>query len=213
MDHTRFVDWLSAVGTAATPIVVALAAYILTRRQSRNEELLRARLEYYKKLAPDLNRIMCYFLFIGTWRDISPPELIVIKRRLDTEFFCAVPLFSEPVRKSYDAFARLCFSTFGEWGADALIRSNGYRRRRAWCRTDVAWDSDWDKMFAKREHESIPVEEMSAIRVAHDRLLADIVADLNVTRARSEYTTNMTVLNAHAPRLQQIDGAPRSEAG
>jgi hypothetical protein len=207
-EPTRFVDWLTAIGAIATPIVVAVAAYVFARRQSRNEELLRARLDYYKKLVPDLNLVMCYLMFIGTWRDVSPPELIATKRRLDTEFYCAIPLFSEPVREAYEAFGAVCFATFGMWGADARIRSNAYRRRQAWCRSDIAWDSAWDAMFTKREHEAIPAVELLTVKQAHDRVIAALVQDLNINRARSEYTTSLTVMNAHAPRVQQVDGAP-----
>jgi hypothetical protein len=60
MSHvTSWTDAVTAVGTALTPAVVAGLAYVLTRSQSRSEELLRTRLDYYRELAPELNRLMC----------------------------------------------------------------------------------------------------------------------------------------------------------
>lgn len=179
---------------------------MLSRRQDRNGELLKARIEYYRLLAPDLNTLMCYITFIGRWRDLSPIEVIELKRRLDQNFYSAAPLFSDPVRDSYTAFEASCFSTFGEWGEDAKICSGAYRRRQAWRRKDVAWLSDWDSMFTKNDEDPIKSQELAHIRTAHDKLIAALVQDLDLTRARSEYTTSLVSLNAHAPRQRDIGG-------
>src|SRR4051794_26999304 len=107
-----------AIGAIATPILVAVLAFGLSRRQGRNSELLKARIDYYKSLAPDLNTLMCYLTFIGTWRDTTPPEMIRLKRDLDHRFHCAAPLFSPPVLDCYTNFMNDCFETFRDWGDD-----------------------------------------------------------------------------------------------
>ncbi|MGY2873824.1 hypothetical protein ACVW00_001014 [Marmoricola sp. URHA0025 HA25] len=198
-------DAMSAIGSVTTPLVVVVLGLIYARRHSRSEELLRARIEYYKALAPDLNVLMCYMTFIGSWRDHSPVEIVALKRRLDQTFYCAAPLFSDPVRDAYVDFERFCFSTFNHWGEDALIRSGAYRRRQAWQR-EPGWALSWDAMFSKPDSDAIPASDLSGIRKAHDALIAALVRDLDLTRARSGYTTSLVSLNAHAPKQHDIEG-------
>lgn len=204
-------DWtdvVQAIGTVSIPVVVAILAFVLSRTQSRSEELLRTRVDYYRQLVPDLNRLMCYMTFIGTWRDQSPPEVIALKRRLDETFFCAAPLFSPLVLKAYQALMARSFSTFGAWGADAKISSSAYRRRESWCATDQ-WAPEWDGYFALSDDTTISGADLESYQASYDRLIGALVRDLNVTRARSRYTSRDVVRNAHAPARADIAGALR----
>src|SRR5262245_64621297 len=99
--------------------------------QWRNQELIKARLEYYKVLVPKWNDLMCYFTFIGSCKDLAPPQVIEFKRTLDREFYCAAPLFSDGVLTAYNEFMGACFETFGSWGSNARLRTGFGRRREA----------------------------------------------------------------------------------
>lgn len=207
--HHVFMTWtdvVGAVGAAATPVVVAVLAFVFTRSQARSEELLKVRLEYYKLLAPDLNMLMCYVTFIGSWRDISPPEILELKRRLDKTFYCAAPLFSNGVLNAYDELMDRTFTTFGAWGQDAKIVSNPYRRRQSW-RGAEAWSMSWNTMFTLSEEDTIPADTLKGYRDAYDRLITTLVKDLTITRARSRYTTDRVSLNAHAPKQRDVVGS------
>jgi hypothetical protein len=200
-------DVVQAAGALLVPVVVAGLAYVLTRNQSRSQELVRARLEYYKLLAPDLNRLMCYITFIGGWRDDSPDVIIALKRRLDANFYCAAPLFSPGVLDAYNDLMELSFSTFGPCGTDARIKSNAFRRRQSWRgEGESAWRQEWDNYFILQDTERIAGESLMKYRRTYDSLLAAAVRDLDITRARSEYTTNVVKLNAHVPRIEDILG-------
>lgn len=201
-------DVVTALGSAVTPLVVVGAGLFLARRQSRSDELVRVRIDYYRKLVPDLNRLMCYMTFIGPWRDITPVEIVELKRRLDAEFYCAAPLFSREVGAAYDKLMSLSFKTFGKWGADARILSGSYRRQKSWIRKDEDWDPAWDEMFAFDVRASIPATELAAYRRAYDDLLARLVADLNINAIRTDYTTARVSLNASAPPTRTVEAAP-----
>lgn len=199
---------LQAIGTVSIPVVVAILAYVLTRTQSRSEELLRGRLDYYKSLAPDLNRLLCYITFIGSWRDRSPVDIVNLKRRLDEHFYCAAPLFSEHVLTSYEQLMSLTFETFGPWGVDARIKSNAYRRRQCWQGTaENAWRSEWNHYFTLPDTASISRDELLRYRRCHDELIASLVRDLDLTRSRARYTTDLVTLNADAPQTTDITGS------
>lgn len=204
MSEWNWTDAVTAVSAAATPIVVAVFGWILTRRQSRNELLLNARIEYYREIAPDLNRLMTYMMFIGTWRDMTPEEVIDLKRRLDATFYVAAPLFSTPVTSAYEIFMNRCFAPFGLWGADALIKSSPYRRRVSW-QADTSWNPDWGRLFELREDQPIEGSALEELRSTYDSLISALVADLNINRARGAYTSARAVANADKP-LRTVEG-------
>ena len=72
---------IRTLSALAIPIVVAFLGYKLNRRakelevsQWRNQELIKARLSYYQSLAPRLNDLLCYFTFIGKWKELTHPR-------------------------------------------------------------------------------------------------------------------------------------------
>jgi hypothetical protein len=205
----EWTDVVQAIGAVLVPLSVAALVYVLTRSQSRSQELVRARLEYYKLLAPDLNHLMCYITFIGGWRDDSPEDIVALKRRLDANFYCAAPLFSASVLSAYTALMELSFSTFGSWGVDARIKSNAYRRRQSWRSVDGnGWQPQWDNYFTLQDTEIITAKSLVNYRKAYDALLATAVRDLDLTRTRAQYTTSLITLDAHAPIAEDITGKP-----
>jgi hypothetical protein len=196
MNVPMWTDVVTAVSSALVPIIAGVAAVIWGRRKDRNTELIRARVDYYKLLAPDLNRLMCYFTFIGTWKEDSPPEILGLKRVLDRNFYSAAPLFSPRVSTAYGKLERLYFSTFGQWGDDARLNSNAYRRRLAWRRD--SWNPGWDAYFAMADDEPVSQQQLLEYRTAHDALLVALTRDLSLQRARPRYTTDAVAMNAHA---------------
>ncbi|KAA1418248.1 hypothetical protein FE697_020675 [Mumia zhuanghuii] len=199
---------LQAIGLFLSPFAVAWLAYVLSIRQSRNDELKRVQLEYYSALAPRLNTLVCYVTFMGDWRDISPPEVIALKRQLDREFFVAAPLFSPRVRQRYDAFLDDCYRTFGEWGTDPKVRSSALPRREVWR---GEWDSSWDAMF---EFGDVPLttEMIRKPRRSHDELIAALVTDLKVVRSRPNYTSDLVALERSSLGHAERDPVPPGAA-
>ncbi|TFV95410.1 hypothetical protein [Orlajensenia leifsoniae] len=209
MNNPNWTDVVIAFTGIVTPVLVAVFGVFLARRQSRSQLLQQTRFEYYKSLAPDLNRLMCYLTFIGTWRDDSPPEIVALKRRLDSTFHVAAPLFSGEVSAAYRRQMDLSFATFGNWGQDATIRSSAYRRQQTWSRADLPWEPGWQAMFDLDNADSITAESLAAYRKAYDDLLFALVTDLSLTRAREEYTTPRVSRNASPSIVRDIPGTAR----
>ncbi len=202
MTAAVWVDYVQGVSAILTPLAVAWLGYTLTRRQSRNEVLVGARLDEYRRIVPNLNLLMCYMTFVGSWKTLTPPEVVELKRRLDRDFFVAAPLFSADVQAAYASFMDRCFETFNDWGTDARIVTSPYRRR------DVLpnWRDEWDRQFVYDDRRAIPAAELRAVRCAYDGLVASMVRDLDITRARPRYTSDLVSLNAHAPRPKDVPG-------
>lgn len=201
-----WVQYAQGISAVVTPLTVAWLGYVLARRQSRNDVLLTARLEDYRRLVPNLNTLMCYMTFIGDWKALTPPEVVGLKRRLDTDFFAAAPLFSADAQDAYGRFMSLCFRTFNAWGTDAQLLTSAYRRREA----TASWQDEWDRSFAYDDSRAIPAAELASLRSSYDALVAAMVRDLDITRARARYTSDLVSLNAHAPRAVGVPGSRSS---
>jgi hypothetical protein len=147
-------NWLEIAKLTAgllTPVALAFfGVYIhrVTKRfeqmQWRSQKLVEKRLAIYDDLAPQLNDLLCYFTYVGCWRDLDPPAVVSLKRVIDKNVHVAAPLFTEEFFDSCMALQQLCFKTYTGWGRDASLRTN-FQRRLESRATD--WNSDWDKYF------------------------------------------------------------------
>lgn len=203
-DGPMWTDVLQAISAASVPVILGIVGIVVTKRQNRSSELVKARLDYYRLIAPKLNLLMSYITYIGRWRDQSPSDIIELKRKLDEEFFVAAPLFSSEVSKAYGDLMTLSFKTFGEWGQDARILSSGYQRRESWR---GHWDTEWNSFFTIPDNAETSRDSLTTYRKKYDALLAAMVKDIDITRTRAKYTTDEAVLNAQAPQRTEIEGS------
>ncbi|WP_191876492.1 hypothetical protein [Streptomyces filipinensis] len=193
-------DVIKTAAAVAVPVVVVVVGHRLSMRlklweasQWRNQELIKARLQYYGQLAPMINDVMCYLTFVGRWKELTPPEVVKIKRDMDRMFFSVAPLFSQQAFDAYGDFVRACFVEYRGWAQDAQIRSGFVRRRQA--RPD-SWDSEWEQLFTFNEDQDIRWEGLAQIREQYDRLLAALAEDIALSEPRSRYATVEVVVNA-----------------
>jgi hypothetical protein len=205
VNEPNWAEALTAVSAAIVPAAVLLVGLMLGKRQSRSEELTRVRLEYYKSLAPSLNRLMCYMLFIGTWRDDSPADIVHLKRSVDTTFHTAAPLFSPATTAVYKNMMDLTFTTYGTWGSDARIKTSAFRRRQA-RQGQSPWIESWNSFFTVSDDDAITGEWFAEYRKAYDSLLAQMVDDIQLAKRRDTYTTETVSLNAHDDRCPRVTG-------
>lgn len=138
-----------------TPVSVAAFGWFISHRLKRfelmqwsNQKLVEKRLALYDSLAPRLNKLLCFYVWIGDWKDISPLDVVKAKRALDQDMFVYRHLFNDDVFNSYQSFIHLLFEPFTGRGHDAKIRSviqgaDGDRK------TDCKWwDPEWEKKFS-----------------------------------------------------------------
>jgi hypothetical protein len=157
-----------AVG-ALTPILIVGLGWVISRAAQRiedaqwiNRKVIEQRLALFEEVAPKLNDLYCFFMRVGNFQDVTPPEAIQRKRELDKLFHSHEPLFSPTVADCYLAFIKACFGEFeGGVARPAKIRASRPRQLQERGR---AWKRKWDPLFAAdgNEHE---------IKVTHDKLL------------------------------------------
>lgn len=188
-----WLDLVKTLAAVAVPVVVAVVGYRLNQRvkqweasQWRNQELIKARLRYYDQLAPMVNDLMCYLTFLGRWRDLTPPDVLQLKRDTDRLFYSISPLFSQQAVEAYQSFIATCFQTFRGWGLEPRIRSGFVYRRDA---RPTSWDPSWNSHFTHAENVSVTEDDQGKVRTAYDRLLAALAEDIELSQPRHRYVT------------------------
>ena len=134
-----------------TPLSVAAFGWFISRRLKRlellqwsNQKLIEKRLALYDSIAPQLNKLLCFYTWVGHWKDVSPDDVIKAKRDLDQCMHIYRHLFEEDVYEAYDDFIHKLFETFQGPGEDAKIRSlvqgpDGDRTRHCSYQWQQAW--------------------------------------------------------------------------
>lgn len=151
---------------ALTPVLVVIAGFWLNRRlkslehaQWARQKVVERRIRAYDELAPQLNKLFCFFCYIGTWKELTPPHVISLKRELDATAHISAPLFDPEFLQRYNKLMEVCFSTFGNWGEDAKLRTLPDRRIQV---SADAWDPTWDRCFVAPDEAPEPSEVKDA---------------------------------------------------
>ena len=182
-DSWTSVQIVTLVVDAATPVTVAVLGVIFARASRKieqvqwaNQTVVTRRLDVFDKLAPGLNRLLCFATFVGVWKEIDPGKAIAIKRDLDQIMYANKVLFSEELFDAYHRFMTVLFAMFATTGADAKVRAPieskwGNRRDLTW------WNDAMEDLFST-DNVSSPDE----IQAAYDALGEQFRANLYVTR-------------------------------
>jgi hypothetical protein len=140
-----------AIGLLTPAAVAGLGFYLqraserLHNKQIANQKIVEKRLAIYDEIAPMLNDLLCYFTYVGRWREMDPPEVIKLKRELDKKLHLAAPLFPASWAEHARAFTHACFKTFGrEWGQNAQLRTQW--KNRSGVHTNP-WQQEWEVCF------------------------------------------------------------------
>ena len=174
-------NWLELAKLCASllvPITLAVfGVYIhrITKRfehtQWRSQKLIEKRLAIYDDLAPLLNDLLCYFTYVGSWKEANPPDVVALKRVIDKKIYLAAPLCSQEFFSACMELQSLCFSTFNGWGRNAGLRTQFFRRKEARA---ADWQVEWESCFS--EEVSKPVD----IQKAHHRVMEAFSKDIGV---------------------------------
>jgi hypothetical protein len=160
------------VVSAATPIFVVIVGFWLNARlksleqaQWSQQKIIERRIAAYDEMATGLNQILCYFCYVGSWKEMTPPDVVKIKRMLDQAAHISAPLFDKNFLGYYNRLMDICFSTFSGWGDDARLKTLTDRREQI---SGSDWDRNWAGCFVNRDEASEP----EGVRDAYAQLMA-----------------------------------------
>lgn len=168
---------------ALAPVSIVMLGFFVNRRikdleriEWTNRKAIEKRIDLFDRLAPDVNRLYCYLNWIGDWQEMTPPEVVALKRRLDKGFFVYRYLIGEDVFLAYQAFMELAFRTYVAAGKDALIRTTlasplGDRRTSRF----FEWRAEWDGFFDEQD-----VPDPQLVQDAYARLMLAFKASIGL---------------------------------
>ena len=166
------------------PLAVAIFGIYVHRLSKRFEHgqwksqtLIEKRLAVYDDLAPSLNDLLCFFTFVGAWKEMDPPTAVALKRQIDRKIHLAAPLFSPGFFHACMTFQNLCFQAYTGWGLDARLRTDLERRKESWI--NKKWDPSWDDLFSDQ------LSDPETVRLAYRELMIAFAIDLGVADSLS----------------------------
>lgn len=126
-------------------LILRLSA--LFRRQDNergtNQKILEKRIAVFDRMATKIYDILCFYLYTGNWVEITPVDVIKLKRELEKETNIYAPLFSDELIVMIQEFNRLCFITPSGWEQDVKIKSQYEQREEH----NLEWEDNWYRYF------------------------------------------------------------------
>ncbi|HEY8186439.1 MAG TPA: hypothetical protein VIF64_10235 [Pyrinomonadaceae bacterium] len=148
----------------------------LEHRQWASQRIIQKRLEIFDELAPSLNDLLCYFTFVGSWKELTPVEVIKMKRRIDRIVHVNAALFSRNFRSKYSNFMGSCYETYTGFGRDAKLRTTASAHKAG---AGDGWDPKWDDCFSDEE------TDPGAVRSAYHELMNQFSVELGIEENHS----------------------------
>ena len=169
------VEALTPIAVAGLGVFLARASRRLEQVQWANQTVVTRRLELFAAIAPDLNKLLCFATFVGSWKELQPGDVVTIKRRLDETMYANRVLFSDQLFEAYRHFMTTLFAMWTSTDADAPLRAPiesgwGSRRNMRW------WDDSMTAFFNTTDPPST-----DDIQEAYEELSERFRADLYVT--------------------------------
>lgn len=171
------------VVSALVPLAVVGVGYFVSRATKRlesvqwaNQTVIQRRLDIFGQVAPKLNRLLCFAVFVGSWKETTPAHAIRLKREADEIMYINRVLFSPELFDAYRTFTATLFEEYARVNGNAPLRvavasKLGNRRQLDW------WTDAMEADFSAGH-----VPSFAEVRAAHDALSERFRRDLYVTR-------------------------------
>jgi hypothetical protein len=141
--------------------------------QWKNQKVIEKRLGVYAELAPLLNLLLCFYTYVGDWKELTPPAVVQTKRDLDRTFHVNQYVLSSQVAARYHEFIALCFDMNRAHGAtlyESRLLTSAKPRQQL-----PGWNAGWNGLFAEDG-----VTPESAIEQSYRRLMDQFARELGL---------------------------------
>lgn len=168
---------LTPIAVVILGIFVARATARIEQSQWASQKVVEYRLKVFEIVAPKLNRLFCFYTFVGRWKEIMPNDVLRLKRELDEDLYVYRVLFSADLFETYQRFMQILFKTFSAADRDTLMRAAvstefGDRRLLGW------WEPESLDCFAP---DDIPT--LGDVRAAYEQLGEQLRVELYIPTA------------------------------
>lgn len=177
------VDVVNSIISTFTPILMLIFGLLLNRnlksleqKQWKNKTVIEWRIRVYGEVAPILNDLFCYMLFIGNWKELTPDEVIAHKRVLDKKIYTSVALFSVEFTRYYESFLAQCFEIYRQDHKNAAIRSNFEKHKRI---SGKDWKDEWADYFSLPENQA----KRADVKASYNALMCQFSKEIGLDLA------------------------------
>jgi hypothetical protein len=136
-----------------TPLIVVWLGFMvkkhfdrMARGHKRSDRLVDARIKSFDEMAPLLNSLYQYYVYVGEWKNLTPVDVIETKRRLDSLLLGRAPLFGRRFLRAWKEFEDALFQTYSGKGEPAKLKTD-YKSRM----DGETWHMEWSRMFVLEE--------------------------------------------------------------
>lgn len=168
-------ETIEFIAKFATPLVLGVAGYYINRNLANyrsqlalNVKLIEKRIALYDEIACELNDIHQFMTRVGSWKDMSPKDVIEKKRIVDKLVHKNRPYWSLEFIDSYSDLMSECFQTNTGSGEDAKIKANTEK----YVNLD-SWAEKFGSMFTGEQ------SAKTAIRAKYEAFNVAVSKDLN----------------------------------
>ena len=162
---------------ALAPVIIAFLVFRykriikgLDKKYQTNQSLVEKRIEIYDRISQKLNDIFCFYCYNGNWKEITPIDIVRLKKELDKDINVSTPVFSNDISEKYNEFMRLCFVSFSGWEHEEKIKSLYELRQEH----NVEWKDDWIEFFDTNN-----VIEATKLKERYNALIDSFKKDLS----------------------------------
>jgi hypothetical protein len=174
---------LDVLNSLTIPILLAVVGFMIgfvaqsvSRRWQVKDRVAEKRLDIYERIGEDLNRIYCYIMDVGDFKDDTPDSIIAAKRRVEKQMNIYRALWPDDTFAALRAYMRSGFKTFQGPGVPARIRASTFEKKAAFEQLRLTWDPAWEERFVDDFGD---IEEHQAEhRRLHQRLQQLLTRDL-----------------------------------
>ena len=194
------VEIIKIIISALTPILVAFLLFYFNRvikrsekKQWTNQKIIEKRIQLYDYVTPKLNDLFCFYCFIGNWKDLTPKDIIKLKRDLYKKIYIYAPLFSQQFLNKYNTFSNQCFSTFNNWGEDAKIKSPLTRRKEV---GEDNWKLEWDELFDDNYTNDLEISnDIALIKEKYKDFIDEFINNLEICKPGIFHDSDVPSIN------------------
>lgn len=162
---------------ALAPFIIAFLVFRYNRtikalkaKYQNDQKIFEKRIEIYERISPKLYDLYCFYCYNGNWKEITPMDVVGIKKELDKDMNTNAPLFSHDVSEKYSGFVHLCFVAHSGWEHEEKIKSLVELRQEH----NVNWNDDWIQFFDTNN-----VVDAIRMKERYDELMECFSRDLN----------------------------------
>ena len=142
----------------------------LKRAHEKNQYLVQKRVEALERIGPKLHDLLSFYCYRGAWKEISPRDVLELKKELDKDIGPITPLFSDHLIEKLNSFFQLCFVSSTGWEHKEKIKSL-YELRQEY---NVGWKDEWIPLFDTKN-----VVDAITLKQSYDELMASFKRDLS----------------------------------